>query len=493
MRLSKYLIFLGIFMPFFILGQTNSNLIPLEQDTYDYFNYQITKGEQIPRFVLNQPYRLKQIIFNSKSRPGRYFASYWQKLFHFREVNVIFKGRERLKYDKTFLNRYRIDGGLTFTNHYITLVNQIAVDQNYKYDPKFAGDLSEADHWLYGRVNEAYVDFHLDKFNLFYGRTKRNWGLLSDYGLILSNNPYSYDHLLMSLILKRIKFSLIYAQLDEYNPVYSFKQPTIPIDNVRRNLAGHRLDIYLHKKLQIAFTEMATYGGKNRSFEWAFINPMNFYYPIQRNDQKQMDGFWCAEVFFKPFSKTTFWGQFLIDDIIVNNDSGVNDRGRYPDRLGVLLSARQADLLLSGTLWSLTYARIWNRTYQSKFSWENYHYRGYGLGYPSSGLEEAKFKLDTWYFFPFYLSTELIYGRYGNVSITDLFPLKKEPFPLPPVTYNLVNHLKLKYFASTDFQVFVDLWYRRHPQHYSNRFSERANWVLKVGLQFLADFTFGIE
>lgn len=493
MKLNKYLIFLGMYMPFFISAQINKNIIPLQQDTYDYFDYQITKGEQIPRFVLSQPYRFGQIIFTSKSKAGKYFKSYWQNIFDIYKVNFFLKGSEGFKHDRALYNRYRLDGGVSYANDHVTLINQITVDQNYKYDPKFAGDLSESDHWLYGRVNEAYIDIHFDKFALFYGRTKRNWGSLSDYGLILSNYPYTYDHFLISLNLDKIKLSLIYAQLDEYKPVYSFKQPDKPLDNVRRNLVGHRLDIYFNPKIQIALTEMATYGGLNRPFEWAFMNPMNFYYPIQRNEKKQMDGFWCLDFFIKPFSKTTFWGQFLLDDIIVNNDPGVNDRGRYPDRLGLLLSARQADLLMSGTLWSLTYTRIWNYTYQSKFSWENYHYRGYSLGYPAPGLEELKVKLNIWKYFPFYFSNELVYGRYGTVSITDLFPLKKDTFPRHPVTYNIVNHFKLKYFASPKFQAFTEVWYRKYPQHYSNRFSERANWVFKMGFQFITNFAFGIE
>ncbi len=127
---------------------------------------------------------------------------------------------------------------------------------------------------------------------------------------------------------------------------------------------------------------MAIYGGEDRDFEFAFLNPMNFYYGIQRNDQKQMSGLWNVDVFYKPWKKFTLYTQFLIDDIIVNNDPGVDDRARYPDRFGLTVSARTGDWLLTGLNLNLTYTRVWNRTYQSKFTYENYHFRELGLGFP---------------------------------------------------------------------------------------------------------------
>ncbi|APF20128.1 hypothetical protein Calab_0547 [Caldithrix abyssi DSM 13497] len=488
-----FLIVYCVFLPYLLFSQKIQSYVPLDDGAYHYINYQITRGAVAPYFILNQPYRFHEMFQKQNSKPASYFHTYYKQYFAPRKANLFVKALESVKWNKALLNRYRLDGGVYFTNAYLTLVNQTTVDQEFKYDANFAGDLSEADHWLYGRVNEAYADFHQEKFNIFYGRTHRNWGPLGEYGLILSNNPYTYDHLLIALNLKRIKFSLIYAQLDEYQPVFSYKNPDPPVQNVRRNLIGHRLDIHVSDRFQFALTEMATYGGENRPFEWAFLNPMNFYYPIQRNDKKQMDGFWCVDVFWKPFEKTAIWGQFLVDDIIVNNDPGIDDRGRYPDRLGILASFRQADWLINGTLWSLTYVRIWNRTYQSKFSWENYHYRGYGLGYPAPGLEEFKVKIDIWRYFPFYVSNESIYGRYGSVSVTDLFPLIKEPFPLAPVTYNFINHLKLRYYASNRLRLFSDIWYRKEPVHYSNRYAERGNWVVKLGFQYLANFSFGID
>ena len=81
----------------------------------------------------------------------------------------------------------------------------------------------------------------------------------------------------------------------------------------------------------------------------------------------------------------------------------MDDRARFPDRLGVMFSTRTGDILLLGLNLDLTYTRIWNRTYQSKFTWENYHYRQLGLGYPCASCEEVKFKFGYWGLFPLYI------------------------------------------------------------------------------------------
>ena len=116
---------------------------------------------------------------------------------------------------------------------------------------------------------------------------------------------------------------------------------------------------------------------------------MTFYYGLQRNDGKLNDGNWSLDIFFKPTPKLTLFGQFMIDDIIVNNEPGQNDRTNLPDRFAMNISIRSGDFFL-GLNTNISYIRVWNRTYQSILTWENYHYRGLGLGYPCASCEEIK-------------------------------------------------------------------------------------------------------
>ena len=435
---------------------------------YYYFDYLINSGAAIPRYVLRQPFEMgKDLPAKSTNKKGRFFAHYWNKFYYNNRANIFFSPGDQIKRDNSFLNYYRVFGGIIYSSSNITLVNRTEVNQNYKKDRFFAGDLSESSHWLYGRITDAYAVINFGKFDFFIGRTQRNWGAVGEKSLILSDNPYSYDHINLNYTTDHYKLSLIYAQLENLDAYSKSKVEDVPqlVADARKYLVGHRLDVRLKSNLQIAFTEMATYGGKERDIELVFMNPMTFYYPTQRNDQKQLDGFWSFDIFYKPTTKFTCYGQFLIDDIIVNNDPGVNDRAKYPDRFGMLISLRSADFI-DGLNLDLTYVRVWNRTYQSKFTWENYHYRGLGLVYPCASCEEIKIKFAYWGFFPFFFLNEAIYGIYGNVELTDLFPLTKETFPIEPVQYNFLDNLKFYYFYNPILSLFASVEYRDKVEHY---------------------------
>ncbi len=486
--LKKYqLLWLMLFLclPKISSAQNEGSFFPLDETIYRFFDYEINRGDFTPNFVLQQPYSFSQIYSANENITERdYFQIRWQKWLGKSGSKFILRASDHLKRDKVFFNRVRAEGGFFYHSKNFTIGNLTTFDQNYKRDPYFAGDLSESEHWLYGRINEAYLNLNFNRFSFFIGRTKRNWGPLGDFSLILSNNPYSYDHAFFQYTAKTFQFSMIFSQLENLTAV-TFKNPDSLISNCRKFLVGHRIDLMLKPNLQLGFTEMATYGGPYRDIEFSFMNPANFYYPTQRNDRKGMDGFWAVDLFYKPAKRWTVYGQFLIDDIIVNNEPGQNDRARYPDRFAGLISLRTGDLFFKGTNFNFTYNRVWNRTYQSKTSWENYHYRGLGLGYPCASCEEIKFEFDYWGQFPFYLHNKMIWGRYGAVNLDDVFLLIKEEFPIAPVTYNFVNQLTIKYFFSPSLIFNADFSYRRNPAHYTNRTSDKSNFIFQVGFSYL--------
>ena len=121
--------------------------------------------------------------------------------------------------------------------------------------------------------------------------------------------------------------------------------------------------------------------------------------------------------------------------------------------------------------------------YQSKYTYENYHYRQLGLGYPVASSEEMRLKIGCWKWFPFYVSNDLLIGRYGDVQLTDLFPQVHEAFPVPPVTDNLINTTELRWFASRWFQFRATARYSREASHYLNRIDPVRGWRLSLGLQ----------
>ena len=465
-----------------------SPFLYLDDSVYEYFDYAVTSGGVATDFVLQQPYTLQQLNGDTADNPAaKYFRAWWKRFYGKANLSGQLQLAERLRLKNNLFSRYKLAGSLHYKADHILLANRTVVDQDFRLDPNYAGDLSEAGDWIYGRVNEAYGKVAFNGFSLFAGRVKRNWGAPGEKGLLLSDNPYSYDHFLAQYTNRWFRFSLILAQLENINAL-TLSEPGAAIkrvNNANRYLVGHRIDISLNPTLQFAFTEMATFGGANRNIDLQLLNPMTFYYGVQRNDRRQLDGFWALDVFWKPFPKTALYTQFLIDDIIVNNDPGVDDRSRFPDRLGINISLRQADWPVRGLQNSITFNRIWNRTYQSKFTWENYHYRGLGLGYPCASCEEFKWKIAWWGAFPWYVQNELIVGRYGGFSFYDVFPLEKNDFPLAPVTDNLVNELLIRYFYFPALRGFLSVHYFKEPNHYRNRIDNLPGVYFKFGIEYL--------
>ncbi|MFZ0390782.1 MAG: capsule assembly Wzi family protein [Calditrichia bacterium] len=467
-------------------AQPTLKFLYLQDGWYDYWDYLINSGRAVPHFVLNQPYAKSTAdSLSGESAVEKFYQEYLDHLFPQKAVSGQLTLTGRLKYRNDHLmNRSRAEGGLHLVFPHITLANRTALDQQYKYDPDYAGDLSESNHWLYGRVNEAYMQLHFKGFGLFLGRMKRNWGAPESYSLLLSAYPYSYDHLLFSWENSFLKLSVIAARLEDgpaIEQLGSRSDSLVYHPLARKFLAGHRLDLHLRDNLQLGLTEMTTYGGPDRDFELAFLNPMTFYYGLQRNDRQLNNGKWALDLLYKPVRRISVYGQFMIDDIIVNNDPGVDDRGRYPDRLAGFFSLRSGDLLLPGLNTDLSYVRIWNHTYQSRWTWENYHYRGLGLGYPGVALEEIKLKLGYWGFFPLFLQQEVIYGRYGTAGLDDVFLLQKEAFPVRPVQHNLALLSTFRWHFHPAAQAFLKLQYFREPDHYLNRLNEGSDFTVQVG------------
>jgi hypothetical protein len=457
---------------------------------YDYLDYLINSGQTVPRFVLQQPFDLNSlsVLGGKESAIGDYFSAFWHQVYVADAVSVQMLLGDKAVYTGDLGNRYRFSGSAHYGNANFLIGSRFSSNQDYRHDSYYAGDKSTSENrfydLFYGRFNDAYLEYRNQYLNIFLGRIQRNWGPLNSPSLILSSNPYSYDHFYFSFGEKFFKISLIYTRLEDSNALH-YSNPQQVIRNARKFLAGHRLDLMFSRRLQLSLTETCTYGGIDRDFEIAFLNPLQFFYAVQRNNRQEADIFTCLDLFWKPFGKVSIYSQLLVDDFIVSNDPDKDSRTANPDRLGVYLSLRSADLFFKGINFDLAYIRIWNRTYQSLRTWQNYHYRGLGLGYPRASCEELKFKIGFWGLFPFFLENQIILGRYGSVSLTDLFPGEIEEFPVGPVLHNITEEFMVWYFYSTRLRFSFSMKYFRESEHYLNRLYPESNLLLTLGFEYL--------
>ncbi len=507
MRHLKYLILIFFCLAGSLSAQSRTprQFLYLDDWTYDLVEYWINNSSLTVPFVLNQPYSIADIEKNLKldNNWTRLQKRYYQRFFGqpgfgkviiYARDNYSFvtdpdmpkrKALQQAPVDDVYLfdnatkNHANFSGQFNLMLPHISLVNRTMINSEYKDDPLFFGDTGE---WIFGKINDAYLNVNLSSFDLFIGRMDRNWGSLSSPGLILSNNPYSYDHAQVSYTSKHFKFSMIVTRLEDLLAVDS--QGAFPDSLMlsRKYMTAHRFEFSISPKLQFAATEIAIYGGPDRDFEFSFLNPMNYFYLIQRNNNQQISGLWALDVFYKPASKVNTFFQLLLDDIIVNNEPGQDDRARIPDRLGVTLKLSAADLMTKGLQSAIEYTRIWNRTYQSFRTYENFQYRGKGLGYPTASI--ARIGLNVKYFnlFPAIIKFSTYYQRSGDIRLTDVFTGEKENF-LVGIVEKLWNlNLEFSYFPNLWSRLTARLGYEKFGNYRHVKDDNRSNFKLILGL-----------
>ena len=238
---------------------------------------------------------------------------------------------------------------------------------------------------------------------------------------------------------------------------------------------------------------MAVYGGKDRDFEMFFLNPMNLYYVAQRNNRSQISGLWAVDVFWKPWKKWTVYGQWLIDDIIINNEPGQDDRAVHPDRYGWAFKVSGTDLGIPGTQYSITYHRFNNWTYMSYRTWENYVFYGKSMGYPQNSCENITAAFDYFGWNNWIVSARLGYAGTGNQDITAVFGGHREdPFPLPPVEYHGFAEISVRFIPSNRINGKLDLRYGNYTnyQHVSGEDKNGLSFLLTIEGNMYKNFMF---
>jgi hypothetical protein len=423
-----------------------------EKEFYTILEYGIISEEQ-DCFVMNQPYDFQ----TSKDILNQAGLTEWSNLIQ-RRFNYIQPDQEKKELIGLKLSpgisrssigssestiMFKVDGIISIGK--MVLVNRFRLnDAKLKSDPQFHGDTKE---WLYGYFDESYGIIALnDKVELFLGRMNRNFGTLNDYGLIMSDYSYAFDHFGFSATGDQLKYSFYVSRLNDIlgEDTQGITMPTDTLMTTKRYWAIQRLDWRISKNFQIAFSEATVYGGPDQNWIASFLNPVHFFYSTQRNQKVEMNSSWQINIFWKPCNRIGMYFDLFADDLIINNESGVNDRDRYPDRLGFLWKISFTDVFQEKSLTSIRYVRIWNETYTSYRTFENYRYFNKSIGYPLNSYEGLKLSHSSFDQFPWVLSGDIEIWRHGNSNIIEVFYDEVVSFPVGPVTYGInaeLNHV----------------------------------------------------
>ena len=430
-----------------------------QQQYFKYIEYLLNNGDLKVNHPLSQPYSTDLLLEKLPEND----LIHWNKLLRkdlkkysssdsVNEYGKLIAGGDVSDKVLNFQNDFKnnISGslfaGYSFQN--IGLFYKHSFDQAYGDDTSYFGSTGKITDKVYGRASEAYLQWNLKNLCFFMGRLNRNYGLMNEYSLILSDNTYSYDHIGLSFDTKFLKYSFMLTRL---NDIYGYDiRDSIPDYSWnRRFLSMHRFEISILKNLEFAFTESILFGGKDQSIRFQYINPVSIFFFNKMSDRKSYEegnanAYMSFELYYKPIKKLTLYGQFLIDDMDFKKDL----REIYPDRIGYLAKVIYTDLLPASQIY-IKYNRISNWTYNSFYTWGNYTFHDRSLGYPKNGVENISLGIDCFNFSPFIIGLVFKAERERKQDLTSPFIPKKTGFPIGISQSAISSTVIITCFATT--------------------------------------------
>ncbi len=462
-----------------------------------FLHYAIQSGRMEVPFVLTQPWtalEVRQAALGSARRGLPAWQQHWLRLL-VKEISSYQRtGKDQASgcgylgaqgYFRGFSDnddqwteaRAELEG--RFTTSWFALAHKTVLDQHFKYDPAWYGDTGE---WIYGRPETGYLTVRYKGVSAFWGRMSRNWGPPGEKSLILSDNPYSYDAGGLQLGSRRFRFTVYATRLTDMFAINT-QSADSTWKEYNRFWSIKRFDVALSPTLQFGLSEAAVYGDVHGTWQMIYLNPLNLYYVEQRNHMVQMNGLWCADLFWKPSRKLTLYGQYLIDDIIVNNEPGQDDRATHPDRMGITAKVVLADVLAPGSQLGIAYTRIGNWTYMSYRNYENYISNGMGMGYPANSIERVGVHFDYFGWKGWIAQLQASHARQGSQDMTIPFGDTRAAFPIGTVSHWTRGEVALAWVPSIwwDARIFAAIDHLDSPVS-ENNFRIGAVLHVKYGM-----------
>jgi len=252
--------------------------------------------------------------------------------------------------------------GLTLYFGPAVIVTRPSFDTRLKWDPDYFG---KKDRFITGRPAEAYVSAQWRLGELFFGSVDRNWGPRFADGLLVSPQPYSYDHLDVRIGTDGVYFEGLVTQLDDL--------PDTSGTPNHRYFIAHRFTIRPPGNTTFSLWEGTIVAGPDRQLEPWFANIFTlgilrqYDQGVQANNQLGFD-------VTTRVKRTQLFGSVLIDDIQVDRSSaGDNEPPSYAFTVGA-----QGGIARYG--WTAFYTQVSNLTYRTPNPAEAVIRRGVGLG-----------------------------------------------------------------------------------------------------------------
>ena len=239
-------------------------------------------------------------------------------------------------------------------------VTHPTVDTRLKYDPDWYAATDNATRW-----EEGYVSGQWHYGEAFFGILDRNWGPSGIQGVLLSDVPYSMDHLYVSIGTERVRLATIAAQLD-------------PIDTggaavVNRYEIFHRLSIRPRGRWTVMLWEASVLSGVGRPLDLWYLNVATLSRLREGTTRTSVNSFWGFDL--ERRAATTLFGQFMLDDIQTSRKTATDLK---PTSYAFTAGAKGR--LLRSASWMIFYTQVANLTYRNEDNLQVPLYHSLGTG-----------------------------------------------------------------------------------------------------------------
>ncbi len=248
-------------------------------------------------------------------------------------------------------------------------------------------------------VDWGYLEWNGGAVSAAFGRIPRRWGPGRFTRLLISDNSPPMDMLAVRILLGKLSFDGLLSSLNADSAIY---------------LAAHRIDVKLMKNLRVGLSESILF--KADGLEFAYMNPVIPWYPVQWNERLDDNAFLCIDAAWKPVSGLECYGEFLIDDIQYEND------GNRPDKLGITAgtSFHLRNIESGGVL---EYTRIDRYVYSQRMPHNYYLHHGDLIGSElGPDADRLTLSLGTSAAWPFLAGITLTRTRHGEGTVEEGWP-----------------------------------------------------------------------
>ena len=167
-------------------------------------------------------------------------------------------------------------------------------------------------------VSKSGFGIYKDWVNLQIGRGNENWAAGKKEGLALSRNSKPYEYLKLSSNYGNLRVNYIHGFLEKVE------------SNFNRYINARGIEWTNKQSLIIGLSETVIYSGPNRSFDFAYINPIGSHLEIEQNGRLGAPGFssanavWQLHIDYLLFNKHRISINYLIDEFVLDPEIEIN-------------------------------------------------------------------------------------------------------------------------------------------------------------------------